>query len=250
MPYKKIFQKMGNGAANGVAMGEGLQEVIRGRRERKAAAEDMPSLVDPQQSAFLAELQQKRNALNTGAEYSSSLGAVNDNMISTQNKLAGNSGGDVGGTVSALLGSQQVANRGTGQILAQGQQNEGMYNGLYGDLMDKIVNRKLQLGLLKHSENLTQANQDRQDGMANLSAGAQEFLNTMGNSKQLKAKQGSTNNSTSDNNTSSDENQSGANASEVAGGAKDMGASGASSVSSGVDAGDVGSAASSVSSMA
>ncbi len=143
----------------------------------------MPEMVDPAQGAFLAELQQKKNALNTGSEYTSSLDAIGDNMAQTQDTLAGNSGGDVAGTVSALLKSQMVANKGAGNILAQGQQNEGMYTGLYGNLLDKVTQRKMELGLLSHAQNEAEWAQDKQAGMANITAGAQQMMDFKGSDK-------------------------------------------------------------------
>lgn len=182
--YKKILSKIGNRAGTIVGIGEGVGQMISANKAKKRAADDMPEMVDPAQGAFLAELQQKKNALNTGSEYASSLDAIGDNMAQTQDTLAGNSGGDVGGTVSALLKSQMVANKGTGNMLAQGQQSEGMYTGLYGNLLDKVAQRKMELGLLGHAQNMAEWAQDKQAGMANITAGAQQMMDFNGSDKK------------------------------------------------------------------
>lgn len=182
--YKKMLTKIGNRAGSIVGIGAGVDQLIQARSAKKRALAATPGAVDPTQGAFLAELQQKKNALNTGSEYSSSLDAINDNMAQTQDVLAGNSGGDAGGTVSALLKSQQVANKGEGQLLAQGQESEGMYTGLYGNLLDKVAQRKLELGMVDRQQNLAEYAQKSQNGMSNLTAGVQSMMDIKGGDRQ------------------------------------------------------------------
>ncbi len=187
VPWQKILGKIGNRAGSAVGMGMGVGQLIQGNNAKKRANEMTPENVDPSQGAFLAELQQKKNALNTGAEYTSSLDAIGDRMAQTQDVLAGNSGGDAGGTISALLKSQQVANQGEGNVLAQGQQSENVYTGLYGDLLNKISQRKMELGLLKRGQNEAEWAQKSQDGMSNLAAGAQSMMDFKGGDKPAQA---------------------------------------------------------------
>jgi hypothetical protein len=182
--WDKILTKGGNRAGSAVGAATGAVQLIKAKANKKRAMEATPEGVDPQQSAFLAELQQKKNALNVGSEYSSSIDAINDKMSQSQDVLAGNSGGDTGSTISALLKAQQVANQGEGQVLAQGQQMEGMYTGLYGDLLNKVVQRKLELGLLDRAQNMAEWAQNKQSGASNFLAGAQSFLDWKGGDKK------------------------------------------------------------------
>lgn len=184
MPWQKIMGKIGNRAGAATGMGMGLGQIIQGSAAKKRAIEATPEMMDPTQGAFLAELQQKKNALNTGAEYTSSLDAIGDRMAQTQDVLAGNSGGDAGGTIAALLKSQQTANQGEGQILGQGQQSEALYNGMYGDLLNKMAQRKMELGLLSRAQNMATWAQKSQNGMSNLVAGAQSFMDWNGGDKK------------------------------------------------------------------
>lgn len=179
-PFMQILSKVGNRAGDAVGMGMGLSQIMQGKNAKKRAMESTPEDVDPTQGAFLAELQQKKNALNTGAEYTSSLDAIGDRMAQTQDTLAGNSGGDASGTISALLKSQQLANQGEGQILAQGQQSENAYTGMYGDLLNKIAQRKMELGLLARGQNMAEWAQKSQNGLSNLAAGAVKQMSMEG----------------------------------------------------------------------
>lgn len=188
--WNKMMTKGGNRAGQAVGAGLGAAQLIGANKLRKKADAAMPSPVDQNQASFLVELQQKKNALNTGSEYTSSLDAINDKMAQTQDVLAGNSGGDAGGTISALLKSQQVANQGQGQLLAQGQQQEGMYTGLYGNLLDKIAQRKMELGLINRDQAMAEWAQKKQAGMANFMTGAQNFMNWKGGDKEAQAPMG------------------------------------------------------------
>jgi len=104
-------------------------------------------------------------------------------MMSTQGALSTNTGGDVGGTVAAMLKAQQAANQGVGQLLAQGQQGEQFNNGMYGDFLDKVVGRRMELGLLRRGQNMAEWAQKSQTGAANLMAGAQSFMDFGGGDK-------------------------------------------------------------------
>jgi hypothetical protein len=182
-PWQKMMGKIGNRAGSAVGAATGAVQLLKARGLKKAAEENTPSDVDPMQGAFLAELNQKRNALNSGAQYSSSIDAINDKMMSTQGALSTNTGGDVGGTVAAMLKAQQAANQGVGQLLAQGQQGEQFNNGMYGDFLDKVVGRRMELGLLRRGQNMAEWAQKSQTGAANLMAGAQSFMDFGGGDK-------------------------------------------------------------------
>lgn len=185
-PWQKMMGKIGNRAGSAVGAATGAVQLLKARGLKKRAEEVTPSDVDPMQGAFLAELAQKKAALNSGSQYSSVIDAINDKMRTTQNVLSSNTGGDVGGTVSALLKSQQVANQGVGQTLAQSQQAEQFNTGMYGDFLDKIAGRKMELGLLRRGQNMAEWAQKSQSGAANLMAGAQSFMDWNGGDKSAK----------------------------------------------------------------
>lgn len=182
--YQKILTKIGNRAGSIVGFGTGVGQLISSNRAKKAAVASTPAAIDPTQSAFLVELQQKKNALNTGSQYSSAIDSVLDNMAQTQDTLAENSGGDSSGLISGLLKTQQVANRGVGDVLAQGQQDQNFNTGLYGNLLDKITQRKLELGLLSRSQNMAEWAQKQQTGMSNVTAGAQSLMDFKGSDQK------------------------------------------------------------------
>ena len=177
MPWKKMFEKFGDRSGSIAKMGLGAVQGIQGMAAKKRALDATPSDVDPTQGAFLAELQQKRNALNSGAQYTSSIDAIRDKMVQTQTALGNNSGGDAGGTVSAMLKSQAVANQGVGGILAQAQQAEAQNTGMYGNMLDNIAQRKMELGLLARGQNMAKWAQKSQNASSNFMGGLAEMVN-------------------------------------------------------------------------
>lgn len=178
--WDKWMTKGGNRLGAAVGAGAGLSQIIKGKKDQQRADAVMPSDVDSNQGAFLAELNQKRNAMNTGAQYTSSIDAVNDNLGNTESVISENSGGDASGMISSLLKSQAVANQGVGQVEAQGEQAEGTYTGMYGDLLNKMTQRKMELGLLKRAQAQSDATTEKKAGWANFLGGAQSFMNWKG----------------------------------------------------------------------
>lgn len=141
-------------AGSGIGLATGMIQNIQASRLKKKAEAAMPELVDPRQAAFLSELSQKRKAIDTGADFGTGMNAVNTTNAATDNAIVKSSGGDVGGTIQGLLQSQQVANAGTNNVLAQGQSQQMQYNSMFNDLNNKIAARQLQLEM-QHAQQLT-----------------------------------------------------------------------------------------------
>lgn len=171
----------GVGGAIGTSLGSaiggstGLLQNIQAKKLKDQAESYLPAYADPNQTAYLTELQQKRRSIDTGADFAAGMQAIDTTNAGTNEALVRSTGGDVGGTVQALLQSQGVANQGKNQILAQGQQQQMQYNQMYGNLLSRIEDRKLQLQMYRSQQaraewakKQQQANQNRMAGLGSL----------------------------------------------------------------------------------
>lgn len=150
---------------------QGIMQMIQAARAKTKADSAMPGLIDPDQAAFLAELGQKKKAIDTGADFSAGMSAVDQTTAQTDDAIIKSTGGDVGGTIQGLLQSEKVAGKNKNDVFAKGQESQKYYTGAYGDLLNKISARKMQLQLYKSQQNCAEWAQLKQDGMANLLGG-------------------------------------------------------------------------------
>jgi len=162
------------GAAAGAALGlaTGLVQDVKAAKLKKQAEAAFPDFVDPNQSAFLAELGQKRKSIDTGADFATGMGTVDQTQAATNEALTRNTGGDATSTIQSLLQSQRNASNAKNNVLAQGQQQQMNYNQQYGDLLDKISGRKMQLQLQKSQQAMAEWAQMKQSSNQNAMAGA------------------------------------------------------------------------------
>lgn len=144
----KLGMKAGpEGAAVGAAIGgvlSGIQAISAYNQGKKADAA-MPELVDPLQSSYLAELNQKKKSIETGADFAEGIRAADTSQAGTNDAIVSAGGGDSGGTMQALLQAQRVAGDTKNRVIAQGQQQAANYEGFYGGMLNQIAGRKLQL---------------------------------------------------------------------------------------------------------
>jgi len=102
--------------------GMGILQNLQAMKLKNQAETAMPGFVDPNQSAFLAELAQKRKSIETGADFAAGMNTIDTTNAGTNEAIVRSTGGDVGGTIQALLQSQGMANQAKNNVLAQGQQ--------------------------------------------------------------------------------------------------------------------------------
>ena len=175
-----------SGGPIGIALGA-LQNLQANKLKNQANAA-VPGFVDPNQSAFLAELAQKRKSIDTGADFAVGMNTIDSTNAGTNEAIVRSTGGDVGGTIQALLQSQGMANQAKNNVLAQGQQQQMQYNQMYGSLLNRIEDRKLQLQMYRSQQaraewakKQQQANQNMMAGLARASqqgTGTQESPRT------------------------------------------------------------------------
>lgn len=167
----------GGGAAKGAfSLATGLIQDLQAHKLKKEANSAMPPLVDANQAAFLSELNQKRKSIETGADYAAGMNALNASNAGTNDAIIRNSGGDVGGTVQALLQSERATSDAKNNLLAQGANEQMGYNSMYGEFLNKIAARKMQLQLYKSQQARAEWAAKQKDANANMMAGATSFI--------------------------------------------------------------------------
>lgn len=166
-----------SGGSGGSAKGNlssivGLMQSMQGGSLKRKADAYMPPLVDANQAAFLSELNQKRKSIETGADFSAGMNALNASNAGTNDAIIRNSGGDVGGTIQALLQSERATGDAKNNLLAQGANEQMGYNSMYGEFLNKVAARKMQLQLYKSQQARAEWAAKQKDANANMMAGA------------------------------------------------------------------------------
>jgi hypothetical protein len=78
-----------------------------------------------------------------------------------QNAISKSTGGDVGGTLDALLRSQKATQGGVNQAVAQSAQRLPYFDSAAGQLGSKIAQRRLELDLLNRGQDLASSTRNR-----------------------------------------------------------------------------------------
>jgi len=158
----------------------GLIQSARANKMLRKADNAAPSLYDANQQAYLSEINQKRRSIQSGSAYAGQLGQIDQGMAGTQQAIVQSSGGDSTGTLSGLLASQAVANRGKNETFAQEGQQQLQYDTLGSALTNKMADRAMQLQLAKSLQLRTQGMQKKQDAFANTMGGLARIGNLSG----------------------------------------------------------------------
>lgn len=163
-------------AKSGLGLATSFIQNISANKAKRKADSLMPGLVDPRQAAFLAELNQKRKALDTGADFGVGMNQINGTQASANDAITKSTGGDVGATIQGLLSSERTADDGKNNIIAQGQGQQMQYNSMFNDLNNKISARSMQLQLLKSQQARAEWAQKKQSANQNFQAGVGGLL--------------------------------------------------------------------------
>lgn len=161
----------GGDSAAGLAAGMGLLQQIQATRLKNKADSAFPDFVDPNQSAFLAELAQKRKSMETGSDFAAGMNEINSTNAGTNDAITKVTGGDAGATVQALLQSERAAGDSKNAVLAQGEQQQAQNNVLYSQMLNQISARKMQLQLARSQQFRGEWAKKQQTANQNLMAG-------------------------------------------------------------------------------
>jgi hypothetical protein len=155
----------------GLSSGIGILQNLQANKLKRQADAAMPGFVDPNQSAFLAELAQKRKSIDTGADFAAGMNTIDSTNAGTNDAIVRSTGGDVGGTIQALLQSQGMANQAKNNVLAQGQQQQMQYNQMYGSLLNRVEQRKLEIQMYRSQQARAEWAKKQQQANQNMMAG-------------------------------------------------------------------------------
>ena len=156
------------GSQIGQTAGGLIDSAVSGRRANQLS----PGLVDPLEQQRMNELNQIRKNISTGSDVATqaAIGEAQEAGATTQGRIARSTGGDVGGTVNALLKAQRGTQAATNQAIAQGQQRLPIVEQLAQQLGTRLSQRKLELNLLAQNRQAARAAQAGTDAAQNLSA--------------------------------------------------------------------------------
>jgi len=173
----------GVGTAAGAAGGALIGGISGALKEKSAKdSQDIP-VMDPMERARLSELSQVSKNLSSGTDTLTQRNIAEQKNIgkAAQTALARNTGGDVGGTLDALLKSQKATQGGVNQSIAQTSQRIPYFDSAKGALTSRIGQRKLELDLLDRSQRTAEAAQARTDANVN----ANTLLATQGGTQTI-----------------------------------------------------------------
>ena len=136
----------------------------------------MPPLEDPEMRSYLGYIQRKRRGIETGANYSNLYNAVGRNLANTQSGIIQASGGAAGAAITGLQRAQAGANNSVGDIAQQQMTDLGTWDNKYGNVLDSISQRKMDLRLLKYNQEMAEAAAKIKSGDEQVKGGTQEGL--------------------------------------------------------------------------
>lgn len=164
----------------GLSLGTGLVQKIQANKLKREADSAMPAPIDPNQAGFLSELNQKRASLDAGTAYAAGLNNINAAKAGTDNALVQAGGGNTSGTIQSLLQSERTSGDSLNNLNAQGQQQQNFQQSAYGDLLNKIAGRRMQLELLNSQQKRGEWAEKAQSANMNFMAGAAGIPSLLG----------------------------------------------------------------------
>ena len=149
-----------------------------GKQAQAANQSQQVPLTDPLEAQRLNEINQIRKSISTGTNVQTQAGINQARSIGaqTQNQLVKATGGDVGGTVAALLKAQRGTQAASNQAIVQGQAQNPFFQNLQQQLLTRVSQRKLELGLLNRAQQTAQSAQ----GLKNATLSGNALLATQG----------------------------------------------------------------------
>ena len=156
--------------------GAGLGQMVEGGI-KKSNAPDVAAM-DPLQQQMLNRVQRQRKSIQAGTDpvTQMNINEARDVGSATRSAIGRNTGGDVGGTVSAMLRSQRATGDNINKGIASGQTALPFFSNLETQIANKMSDRKMQIGLLNRSQAMAEAAQLKQAGFSNFAAGLMQGM--------------------------------------------------------------------------
>jgi hypothetical protein len=173
----------GIGTAIGAAGGAILGGVTSGIKENKSQQSQGIPVVDPNERARLSRLEQLSKTMSSGSDALTQQNVRNQQNVgrAAQNAISKSTGGDVGGTLDALLRSQKATQVGVNQAVAQSAQRLPYFDSAAGQLGSRIAQRRLELDLLNRGQDLASSTRNRTTSNLN----TQALLATQGGTQTI-----------------------------------------------------------------
>ena len=186
-----MLPKMGDAAGAGFSLATGAIQNLQALKLKNKADAAMPELIDPNQASYLANLNQKRKSIETGADFSEATRQADVNQAAANSAILGASGGDSGSAIQGLLQAQNVAGTQKNKAIAQGQNQQFAYDTAYGNMLNQISARSLQLQLLRSQQARAEWAQKKQMANQNTNAGIGRLLSGVSSQQQSNEMSGS-----------------------------------------------------------
>lgn len=153
----------GIGTAAGAGIGALAGGLIGGLKENRSQQSQGVPVVDPNERARLSRLEQLSRSMSSGSDALTQQNIRNQQNVgrAAQNAISKSTGGDVGGTLDALLRSQKATQGGVNQAVAQSAQRLPYFDSAAGQLGSKIDQRRLELDLLNRGQDLASSTRNR-----------------------------------------------------------------------------------------
>jgi len=137
------------GGPVGAQIGAGLGGIIGGAADLSNQEQPTVAPVDPAQVARLREIRETRRQISEGRDplTQQRVAAIEKQGETAKGQLGKFTGGDVGGTVSAMLRAQRNVEQGTNRAFTESQQRLPFFENLETQLGNRIAQRKLELDI-------------------------------------------------------------------------------------------------------
>jgi len=135
------------GGPIGASIGGGLGSAVGGAIDLAGQKTPDVARVDPSQIARLREIQQTKKEIEAGTDplTRQRVSDIRRTGETTKAQLAKFTGGDVGGTISAMLRAQRNIGRGQNQAFTESQKRLPFFENIQSQLGNRISQRKLEL---------------------------------------------------------------------------------------------------------
>jgi len=135
------------GGPIGAQIGAGIGGIAGGAIDLAGQKTPEVQMADPNQIARLREIESTKKQIASGTDplTQQAVSDIRKTGETTKGQLAKFTGGDVGGTLSAMLRAQRNIGQGQNQAYAQSQQRLPFFENLQSQLGNRIAQRKLEL---------------------------------------------------------------------------------------------------------
>ena len=161
------------GGKLGSAVG-GLGSMASGVMKKRKAEDLMPSEQDASQVSALEDAKRKLKQMESGTDATTQAAIQESEQLTagTQGDILKATGGNIGGTVDALLKAQRIGGRNNNKALANAGQRASGFQSMVERMANRIEQRKIDIQKTKSSQAYAEAAEAIQTGSQNATAGA------------------------------------------------------------------------------